>query len=151
MHFLGILGWRRRARKEISDALLLLIRVLRVVAVAHRFAVEKVGHEDLVLVGGVGVGKDIGALDGLMAVPEYVINDEDGGGSVGRAGSIYYKGRDIRRAWDFRGNGEGEGGGCTGLHAIKFNIFALFFIIFGDYGRDAAAGLFPFSIVVAQS
>ncbi len=43
-------------------------------------AVEEVRQEDLVLVGGVGVGEDVGALDGLRAVAEDVVDYEDGGG-----------------------------------------------------------------------
>ena len=44
------------------------------------FAVEEVGDEDLVLVGGIGVGEYVGALDGLIAETEDVVDDEDGRG-----------------------------------------------------------------------
>ena len=55
---------------------------------AQGLAEEEIRHEDLVLVGGIGVGEDIGALDGLVAETEYVIDDEDGGGGVGGAGGV---------------------------------------------------------------
>lgn len=59
---------------------------------AQGLAEEEIRHEDLVLVGGVGVGEDVGALDGLVAVAEDVIDDEDGGGGVGGAGCVYEAG-----------------------------------------------------------
>ena len=55
---------------------------------AQGLAEKEIRHEDLVLVGGVGVGEDIGALDGLVAEAEDVIDDEDGGGSVRRPGAV---------------------------------------------------------------
>ena len=41
----------------------------------ERLAVEEVRDEDLVLVGGVGVGEDVGALEGLGGVTEDVVDD----------------------------------------------------------------------------
>ena len=55
----------------------------------ERFAVEEVGHEHLVLVGRVGVSEDVSALDGLRAVAENVIDDEDRRGSGGGTGGVY--------------------------------------------------------------
>ena len=52
------------------------------------FAEEKVGDEDLVLVGFVRVGKDVSALEGLGAIAKDVIDDEDGRGSSGGAGGV---------------------------------------------------------------
>ena len=34
------------------------------------------------------MGEDVGALEGLVAVAEDVINDENGGGGVGRARGV---------------------------------------------------------------
>ena len=55
---------------------------------AQGLAEEEIRHEDLVLVGGVGVGEDVGALERLVAVSEDIIDDEDRGGSVGGAGGV---------------------------------------------------------------
>ena len=80
------------------------------------FAEEEVRYEDSVLVAGVGVGEDVGALDGLGGETEDVVNDEDGGCGGGGAGGV-------------------------ALHAIEVDVFALFLIAFGDCGSDVAAGL----------
>ena len=55
------------------------------------FSEEEIGHEDLVFVArfGVSVGEDVGALDCLVGEAEDVIDDEDGGGGVGGAGSVW--------------------------------------------------------------
>lgn len=53
------------------------------------FAVEEIGHEDLVLVVLVGVGEDIGALEGLGFEAEDVVDDEDGGGGGGGTGGVW--------------------------------------------------------------
>lgn len=55
----------------------------------NRLAVEEVGHEDLVLVRGVGVSEDVCALDGLRAVTEDVVDDKNGGGGGGGAGGVW--------------------------------------------------------------
>ena len=55
---------------------------------AQGLAKEEIGHEDLVLVGGVGVGEDIRALDSLVAETEDVIDYEDGGVGAGGAGGV---------------------------------------------------------------
>lgn len=77
-----------RAPKERSNPLLLLLRIRRVILVAQGLAEEEIRHEDLVLVGGIGVGEDIGALESLVAETEDVIDDKDGGGGVGGAGGV---------------------------------------------------------------
>ena len=78
------------------------------------FAEEEVGHEDLVLVAGVCMGEDVGALDGLGREAEDVVDDEDGGGSI-------------------------RGAGGVALHAIEVDVFAFFFVAFGNGWRDVAA------------
>lgn len=115
-HLLRRIRRARGAREEISNLLLLLVRVGREVAVREGFAEEEVGHEDLVLVAGVGVGEDVGALDGLGGEAEDVVDDEDGGGGVGGAGGV-------------------------ALHAVEVDVFALLLVALGDGGRDIAAGL----------
>ena len=65
-------------------------------------AEEEIRHEHLVLVGGVGVGEDVGALEGLVAETEDVVDDEDGGGGVGGTGGVCEVGLVVRR-----GGGEG--------------------------------------------
>ncbi len=79
-HLLRRLPRIRRPRKEIPHLLLLLRRIGRERTMRQGLAVEEVRQEDLVLVGGVGVGEDVGALDGLRAVAEDVVDYEDGGG-----------------------------------------------------------------------
>lgn len=78
-------------------------------------AEEEVGHEDLVLVAGVGVGEDVGALERLGREAEDVVDDQDGGGGVGGARGV-------------------------ALHAVEVDVFAFFFVAFGYGGRDVAAG-----------
>ena len=80
------------------------------------FAEEEVGHEDLVLVAGVGVCEDVSALERLGGEAEDVVDDEDGGCGVGGTGGV-------------------------ALHAIEVDIFALILVTLGDSGRDIAAGL----------
>lgn len=55
---------------------------------AQGLAEEEIRHKHLILVGGVGVGEDVGALEGLVAEAEDVVDDEDGGGGVGGTGAI---------------------------------------------------------------
>ena len=55
---------------------------------AERFPEEEIRHEHLILVGGIGVGEDVGALEGLVAEAEDVVDDEDGGGGVGGTGGV---------------------------------------------------------------
>ena len=78
------------------------------------FAEEEVGHEDLVLVRGVGVREDVGALEGLGREAEDVVDDEDGGGGVGGAGGV-------------------------ALRAVQVDVSALFLVAFGYDGWDVAA------------
>ena len=55
----------------------------------RRLALEEVGHVDLVLmVFVVGVCEDVGALDGLRAVAEDVVDDEDSGSGAGGSGGV---------------------------------------------------------------
>lgn len=84
----GVFRGRSWPAEEFCNGFLLLLRVRRIVAVRKRLPVEKVGHEDLVLVGRVGVSEDVCALDGLRAVAEDVVDDEDGGGGGGGAGGV---------------------------------------------------------------
>ena len=51
-------------------------------------AEEEVGHEDLVLVAGVGVCKNVSTLDGLRREAEDIVDDEDGGGGIGGTGGV---------------------------------------------------------------
>ena len=88
-HLLRILRRIRWSPKERSNPLLFLLRIRRVIRVAEGLAEEEIRHEDLVLVGGVGVGEDVGALDGLVAEAEDIVDDEDGGRGVGGAGCVY--------------------------------------------------------------
>ncbi len=70
-HFLTILPGLRRPRKEIPHRLLFLVRIGREHTVRERFTVE----EDAVLVVGVvGVGEDVGALEGLGGEAEDVVD-----------------------------------------------------------------------------
>ena len=55
---------------------------------AQGLAEKEIRHEDLVLVGGVGVGEDIGALECLVAETEDIIDDKDSGGGVGGARGV---------------------------------------------------------------
>ena len=77
-----------RSSKEIAQLLLFFIRVGWKYALGQGFAEEEVGYEDLVLVGAVGMGEDIGALDGLRAEAEDVVDDEDCTGGIGGAGCV---------------------------------------------------------------
>ncbi len=79
-------------------------------------AEEEVGHEDLVLVAGVGVCEDVRALERLGREAEDVVDDEDGGRGVGGTGGV-------------------------ALHAIEVDVFALLFVALRDGGRDITAGL----------
>ena len=79
-------------------------------------AEEEVGHEDLMLVARVGVGENVGALDGLGREAEDVVDDEDGR-------------RRIR------------GTGGVASHAVEVDVFTFFLVAFGDCGRDIAACL----------
>ena len=79
---------------------------------AQGLAKEEIRHEDLVLVGGVGVGEDIGALESLVAESEDIIDDEDGGGGVRGAGGVCEAGRvsgwELRRLWTREGGGDSQ-------------------------------------------
>jgi len=70
--------------------LLLLVRVRRERAKRQGLAEEEVGHEDAVLVVLiVGVGEDVGALQGLRREAEDVVDDENGAFGVGGPGRIW--------------------------------------------------------------
>lgn len=60
------------------------------------------------------MGENVGALDCLGREAEDVVDDEDGGGGVGRTGAV-------------------------ALHAIEVDVFALLFVAFGNYRRDVTA------------
>ena len=113
-HLLRGVRRARGAREEVAHLLLLLVRVRREDGDGEGFAEEEVGHEDLVLVGGVGVGEDVGALEGLGREAKDVVDDEDGGGGVGGAGGVASR-------------------------AVEVDVLALFFVVFGNDGRDVAA------------
>lgn len=83
-------GWRvRRSLKKRAKLLSFFLGVWRYPAVICSLALEEVGHVDLVLVVFVvGVGEDIGTLQGLRAVAEDVIDDEDGRGGAGGASCV---------------------------------------------------------------
>jgi len=89
---LDVLWGRSRPAQEGCNVLLLLVGVRRIVAARKRLPMEKVGHEDLVLMGRVGVSEDVGALDGLRAEAEDVVDDENGGGGGGGAGGVWVLG-----------------------------------------------------------
>ena len=61
------------------------------------------------------MGEHVGALDCLGREAENVVDDEDGGGGGGGAGGV-------------------------ALGAVQVDVFAFFFVAFGDGGRDVAAG-----------
>ncbi len=86
----GGFGWGRggRAGEEVAYYLLLVGRVWRVDGERQGFAVEGVGDVDAVLVGGIGVGEDVGALEGLRREAKDVVDEENGGGGTGRAGDV---------------------------------------------------------------
>lgn len=69
-------GW---SREEFREVLLLGVGFRWVFGLGVRFAVEEIGHEDLVGVwwggGGGGAGEDVGALEGLRGVAEDVVDD----------------------------------------------------------------------------
>ena len=76
------------------------------------FAEEEIRHEYLILVGGVGVGEDVGALEGLVAEAEDVVDDEDGGGGVGGAGGVCEVGLVVWRGGGERWRGETNSISC---------------------------------------
>lgn len=115
-HFLHSIWRACWAGEEVSHPLLLLVRVRWEVAVRQRLAEEEVGHEDLVLVAGVGVCKNVSTLDGLRREAEDIVDDEDGGGSIGGTGGV-------------------------ALHAVEVDIIALLIVALGNGWRDVAAGL----------
>lgn len=77
-------------REEIAHPLLFLLGIGREDAEREGFALEEVWHEDLVLVVLVGVGEDVGALEGLGTEAEDVIDDEDGRGGGGGPGGVWF-------------------------------------------------------------
>ena len=82
----------------------------------QRFPEEEVWHEDPVLVAGVRVGEDVGALDGLGREAEDVVDDQQGGG------------------------GGGGAGGVASHVVFECDVGAFFFVAGGDGGGDVAAG-----------
>ena len=114
-HLLRRIRRARRTPEERPQPFFLLLRVRRIGAAREGFPEEEVGHEDLVAVLGVRVGEDVGALECLRGEAEDVVDDEDGGGGGGGAGGV-------------------------ALGAVEGDVFAFFFVVFGDGGRDVAAG-----------
>lgn len=74
-HLLRRRGGGGRPGEEVPEGFLLLVGVGRVDRVREGFAEEEVGDEDAVLVGAVGVGEDVGTLDGLGGEAEDVVDD----------------------------------------------------------------------------
>lgn len=72
------LGRRGLRPEELAELLALLFCVWWVPTDIGRLALEKVGHEDPVLVRLVGVRKDVGALQCLGPEAENIVDDEDG-------------------------------------------------------------------------
>lgn len=103
LHILGVSGFeggkegldsffggagRGGAGEEVTENLLLFVRVWWVDGDGESLAVEEVGHVDAVLVGFVRVGEDVGALEGLGGEAEDVEDDEDGGVGIRGAGDV---------------------------------------------------------------
>lgn len=100
-----------------------------------RLALEEVGHVDLVLVVFVvGMGKDIGTLKRLRAVAEDVIDNEDSGGSAGRASGVW-------RMSTIIGEEKVRAVKHTRFETTDVDKFALLFVAFCDYWGNSAACL----------
>jgi hypothetical protein len=90
--------------------------VRRVVANVDGLALEKVGHEDLVLVLIVAGCEDIGTLEGLVLEAKDVVDDKEGLLSILRTSGV-------------------------GLHAVNGRVSALGFITLTNDGRNGTASL----------
>jgi hypothetical protein len=129
------LGWCAGGLEEFTETLALLLlswlsdfqfsayivtsktySVRGVVADVNGLALEKVGHEDLVLVLLVAGCEDIGALDGLVLEAKDVVDDQESFLSIARTSDI-------------------------GLHAINGRVGALGFIAFANDRRNGTASL----------
>lgn len=99
----------RRPPKERPEPLLLLLRIRGIILVAQGLAEEEIRHEDLVLVGRVGMSKNISTLESLIAKTEDIIDDEDGGGGVGGTRGVYEAGGVSGGSWSC-GWGQWKGG-----------------------------------------
>lgn len=88
-YFLCCIRWTGRPGKEIAQLLLLLFIVRGKDGLRQGFAVEEVGHEDLMLLVLIGIGEDVGALKGLGLEAEDVVDDEDGGVCAGWTRDIW--------------------------------------------------------------
>lgn len=97
-------GWGvRRSLEKRAKLLSFLLGIWRHPALICRLALEEVRHVDLVLVVFVvGVGEDIGTLQGLRAVAEDIIDDEDGRGGAGGASCVWGMSAIIREKEDAR-------------------------------------------------
>lgn len=80
-------GRRREALEEVAEVLLLLLGVGRQPGELSRLAQEPVRDEDLVL-GRARRGEDVGALQCLRVVAEYVVDYDEAFGGVGGAGDV---------------------------------------------------------------
>lgn len=74
--------------KPSTQLLLFLLRVGREVLGGAVFALQKVGDQDIVLVGFLTGGQDVGALDRLVREAEDVVDGDDALGGIRRAGDI---------------------------------------------------------------
>ena len=82
-------GGRGLGLEELAELGALLVCLGRVPGDVGGFAVEEVGHEDLVFVRLVRVGEDVGALDRLREEAEDVVDEDEGFGGVGWAGDVW--------------------------------------------------------------
>ena len=138
------LGWCTSGLEELTEtlALLLLLRSLavglsvwnatsnsysvrRVVADVDGLALEKVRHEDLVLVLLVAGCEDIGTLDGLVLEAKDVVDDQESLLCVTRTSGI-------------------------GLHAIDGRVRALGIVALANDGRNGTASLRLHCVVVSD-
>ena len=82
--------WGRAGRlEEVSELLSFLVGVGWIPGDVCWRTFEEIGDEDLIFVGVVGGGEDVGALDGLGEVAEDVVDVEEGFACVGRTGNIW--------------------------------------------------------------
>lgn len=87
-HLLGRLRRVGGSGEEIAHLLLLLVGIRWEDGLGKRLAVEEIGHEDLILMALVRMGEDVGALEGLRAIAEDVVDDEDGGSCARWTGRV---------------------------------------------------------------
>lgn len=81
--FLDLRRWCGLGLEEFAEFGFLVVGVRWEPADIGGFVAEPVGHEELVRVFLVGVGEDVGSLDGLWPVAEDVVDYENGGFGIG--------------------------------------------------------------------